>query len=156
MTFREMEPRDIAACIEVRTSVKENHYSRAALAAAGITEESVAALLGSTHQGWVCEVDGRLAGFSMANRSTGEFWVVAVRPEYEGRGIGRKLTASATQWLQTCGCPEIWLWTSPDITSRAYAMYRKAGWRDCGVKDGQRIMRWESGLIRGGKAENAG
>ena len=53
MTFREMEARDIARCIEVRTSVRENSYSAEALAQAGITKATVAAMLASTHKCWV-------------------------------------------------------------------------------------------------------
>ena len=40
-----------------------------------------------------------------------------------------------------CGCAEIWLWTSPDVSTRAYGLYRKFGWQDCGVQNGQRIMK---------------
>ena len=141
MIFREMEQRDVCSCIDVRTSVRENHYSLEELRQAGITEASVTRMLTTTHKGWVCEMDGHVIGFSMGNRSNGEFWVVAVLPEYEGRGIGRKLIELAVQWLRANGCAEIWLWTSPDVSTRAYALYRKSGWEDCGVQNGQRIMK---------------
>jgi ribosomal protein S18 acetylase RimI-like enzyme len=141
MNIREMESRDICRCLEVRTLVRENHYSLTALQQAGITEESVAAMLATTHKGWVCEFDQRIVGFSMGNRGTGELWVVAVLPEFEGRGIGRKLMELAVQWLRANACPDIWLWTSPAISTRAYALYRKFGWQDCGLHNGQRIMR---------------
>lgn len=141
MIFREMEQRDIRSCIEVRTSVRENRYSLEALRNEGITEESVAKMLTTTHKGWVCEINQRIVGFSMGNRSTGEFWVVAVLPEFEGRGIGRNLMELAVHWLRASACAEIWLWTSPDVSTRAYALYRKYGWEDCDIKNGQRIMR---------------
>ena len=80
-------------------------------------------------------------GFSMADRSNGEFWVVAVLPEYEGCGMGRRLVEIGQEWLHTNGWEEIWLWTSPNTGTRAYALYRRLGWRDCGVKDGQLTMR---------------
>ncbi|HEY3761623.1 MAG TPA: GNAT family N-acetyltransferase [Verrucomicrobiae bacterium] len=140
-----MERRDIGSCIEVRTLVRENRYSLEALHQAGITEDSVAQMLATTHKGWICEMDGRIVGFSIGNRSNGEFWVVAVLPEYEGRGIGKKLMDLAVEWLRTSGHSEIWLWTSPDMSTRAYALYRKSGWEDCGVKDGQRIMKLKAG-----------
>ncbi|HSY18647.1 MAG TPA: GNAT family N-acetyltransferase [Candidatus Acidoferrales bacterium] len=141
MIFREMEQRDICSCIGVRTSVRENRYSLEELRQAGITEESVAGMLTTTHKGWVCEMDRRVVGFCMGNRNNGEFWVVALLPEYEGRGIGRKLMELAVQWLRASACAEIWLWTSPDVSTRAYALYRKSGWDDCGVQNGQRIMK---------------
>ena len=75
------------------------------------------------------------------DRSSGEFWVAAVLPDYEGRGIGRSLVERGQQWLHAEGWKEIWLWTSPDANRRAYKLYITLGWRDCGVKDGQLIMR---------------
>lgn len=136
-----MEPRDVARCIWVRTQTQENRFSLEALQRAGITEASVVDCLATTHKGWVCEQDGQIIGFSMGDRSNGEFWVVAVLPDCEGRGIGRRLTESAQRWLHANGWFEIWLWTSPNPSTRAYAMYRRLGWRDCGVRDGQLIMR---------------
>jgi hypothetical protein len=77
MTFREMERRDIGRCIEVRTLVRENRYSLAALQREGITEESVARMLATTHKGWICELEDQIVGFSMGDQNTGEFFVVA-------------------------------------------------------------------------------
>ncbi len=58
-----------------------------ALRQEGITEESVAAMLTTTHKGWVCEIDQRVGQLQHGQfRSNGEFWVVAVLPEFEGRG----------------------------------------------------------------------
>ena len=65
MIFREMEPRDIRRCLEVRTSVRENRYSLEALEQEGITEAFVAEMLAATHKGWVCEMDGNIIGFSI-------------------------------------------------------------------------------------------
>ena len=140
-TMRELEPRDIRRCLEIRTSVRENRYSLAALEQAGITETSVTALLTATHKGWVCEVEGKMVGFSIGNRSNGEFWVIAVLPEFEGRGIGRELMQRVVQWLRASGCADIWLWTSPEVSTRAYGFSLKSGWQDCGIQNGQRIMR---------------
>ncbi len=77
----------------------------------------------------------------MCDCTTGEFWVVAVLPKYERRGIGTELVRRGQQWLYEHGWPEIWLWTSTDKSTRAYKLYRSLGWRDCSVKDGQRVMR---------------
>jgi GNAT superfamily N-acetyltransferase len=140
--FREMERRDIATCIEIRASTHENPFSVDALAKAGITAESVAEMLDKTHKGWVGEVDGEVVGFGMGNRSNGEFWVVAVLPEFEGRGIGRRLAELTQAWLLASGCAELWLWTSPDPTTRAYRLYKKLGWEDCGIQQEQRIMKF--------------
>jgi ribosomal protein S18 acetylase RimI-like enzyme len=139
--IRKMEPQDVADCISLRTQTRENRWSLEALTQAGITEPSVIKLLASTHQGWVCEQDSQIVGFSMADRSTGELWVVAVLPSHEGRGIGARLVEAAQSWLHSQGSQQIWLWTSPDTTTRAYHLYKKLGWQDCGVKNNQLIMR---------------
>jgi len=141
MILRKMEPRDVRRCLEVRTSVRENSYSIEALRQEGITEEAVATMLATTHRGWVGEIGERIVGFSIGNRSNGEFWVIAVLPEFEGRGIGRQLMEQAVQWLRANACAAIWLRTSPDISTRAYGFYRKFGWQDCSIQDGQRVMK---------------
>jgi ribosomal protein S18 acetylase RimI-like enzyme len=141
--IRVMQPRDVARCIWLRTQTRENRWSLEALEQAGITEESVTQhLAAATHCGWVCEQDGQIVGFSICDVSTGEFWVVAMLPQYEGRGIGTELVERGQRWLHERGWNEIWLCTSPDKTTRAYGLYRSLGWRDCGVReDGEVIMR---------------
>jgi ribosomal protein S18 acetylase RimI-like enzyme len=141
--IREMTPGDVARCIWLRTQTRENRWSLEAPRQAGITEESVTQrLVAGTHRGWVCEQDGQVVGFSMCDGGTGEFWVVAVLPQFEGRGIGTELVKRGARWLYERGWSEIWLWTSPDTTTRAYRLYRSSGWRDCGIEaDGQLIMR---------------
>ena len=126
---------------DVRTSVRENIYTRVGLYRDGITEKAVAEMIASTHRGWLCEVDSKIVGFAMANGATGEFWVIAVLPEYEGRGIGSKLLRLAEDWLGTMGWKELWLWTSLDTSLRAYSFYRKAGWIDAEIRADQRIMK---------------
>jgi GNAT superfamily N-acetyltransferase len=125
--IRNMEARDVARCIWVRTHTREMCWTLEALSKAGITEAAVVQHLATTHKGWVCEVDGQVVGMSMGNRSNGEFWVIALLPEYEGRGIGRQLLQQCQQWLHEQGWAEIWLWTSPDKSTRAYYIQPLAG-----------------------------
>ncbi|HEV2294129.1 MAG TPA: GNAT family N-acetyltransferase [Tepidisphaeraceae bacterium] len=140
-TIRGMDAADVGRCFWVRTHTREQCSTLEGLTQAGISEDAVTRLLTSSHKGWVCEQDGQIVGFSMADGSNGEFWVVAVLPEYEGRGIGRQLIERGQQWLHDMGWQEIWLCTSPNTSTRAYKLYGLLGWRDCGVTDGQRIMR---------------
>jgi len=97
MTFREITTRDIPALFDVRISVRENTYTREGLYRNGITEETVAEMIGTTHRGWLCEADSKIAGLAMANATTGEFWVIAVLPEYEVQGIDQ----NSCFWLRT-------------------------------------------------------
>ncbi len=136
-----MEARDVAALIELRGRTRENAISAEALAGIGVTAESVAQKLQSTHRGWLCEVDGRLAGFAIGDGSSGELWVIAVAPEFEGRGIGSRLLAAVEAWLWSCGCEALWLWTDADESRRAYSFYLRHGWQKGEMKDGALYLR---------------
>jgi len=141
MHLREITDSDIPALFAVRVATRENALSREQLAMMGISEESVAAMLNTTHRGWLCECDGGVVGFAMGNRATGEMWVIAVLPAYEGRGIGGQLLTRVEDWLRSAGWSEIWLTTDVDPALRAYGFYRRRGWRDETIRDGVRYMK---------------
>lgn len=128
MNIRPMEPSDLAEAIEVRAATRENTLSREALRHLGITEESTTELLRTTHRGWLCEAQGKMTGFAIGNGKTGELWVIAVLPEYEGQGIGSELLSSVENWLWSLGWTELWLTTSTDVALRAFTFYTKHGW----------------------------
>lgn len=133
LTFREVEPTDIPELLVLRTRVKENRLTMDDLVRMGITEETVAAKLNSTYKGWLClDQDGRAVGFSMGNRTDGEMWVVAVLPEYERQGIGKKLMLLVQNWLFQYH-EELWLTTEHDPKNRAYGFYQSLGWRETEV-----------------------
>jgi len=140
MRFREIAPEDLPRLFDIRTAARENPYSREALAASGITAQTVAVMLDTTHRGWLCEVDGESVGFVMANGATGELWVIAVLAEHEGKGIGRRLMNLAQDWLWSKGWKEIWLVTGFDENARASHLYDKLGWRHVGIRDEQRMF----------------
>jgi len=129
MKLRLIEPRDLPAIFDVRASTRENAFSREALRDLGITEESTAELLRTTHRGWLCEDDGKITGFTIGDGKTGEIWVIAVLPEYEGRGIGSQLLRLVEDWLWSLGWAKLWLWTSSDEKKRAFSFYAKHGWK---------------------------
>ena len=141
MKFREIRQADVPALFEVRVATRENAYSLEELQALQITEATVRRKLETTHAGWLCEVDGRVVGFSMADSGTGEMWVIAVLPDYEGRGIGARLLELVERWLWARGWQESWLTTAIDPSLRAYGFYRKYGWEDREIRDGVRYMR---------------
>lgn len=126
--IRPIEFRDLSEVIDVRGATRENPFSREALRNLGITEDSTTELLRTTHRGWLCEVNGRIVGFAIGDGKTGELWVLAVLPEFEGRGIGSRLLARVETWLASVGWKEFWLWTSSDPKKRAYAFYLARGW----------------------------
>jgi len=141
INYRPIQTKDLPALFRIRASTRENSISLDELYAAGITEESVANRLQSTHGGWLCEIDGEAAGFSVGNTSTGELWVIAVRPDLEGRGIGSELLSLVERSLWSSGAEELWLVTAADRSKRAYSLYRSHGWVDDGEKGGSLRMK---------------
>jgi len=141
LAFREIEPRDIPELLVLRTLVKQNRLSAEDLVKMGITEETVAAKLEAAYKGWLCEnQNGLIVGFSMGNQDDGEMWVIAVLPEFEGQGIGRKLMLLVQDWLFQSH-DELWLTTEHDPGNRAYGFYQSLGWRETGVeKDHSRFV----------------
>ena len=139
--FRAIAPSDVPALFVVRTAARENPFSLEALRAIGITEASVREKLASIHRGWLAEVGGRIVGFAMGDSATGELLVVAVLPAHEGRGIGRTLLTLVQDWLWSNGWSELWLTTGPEKTTRAFHLYCRLGWRDCGLSNGQRRLK---------------
>jgi GNAT superfamily N-acetyltransferase len=140
IVFREIEPADIPALFEVRTSTDENGYTLGELQALGITEDSVLDKMQGSYKGWLCELEGRAAGFAMGDRATGELWVIAVRPEHIRRGVGSVLLKLVEEWLFSEGCRRLWLTTDVDTGLRAYSFYRNRGWDDDRIEGGLRYM----------------
>jgi GNAT superfamily N-acetyltransferase len=140
MEFREISAADVPALFRVRTRTRENAYTLEELARLGITAESVRQRLASSCSGWLCEQSDTVVGFCMADGDSGELWVIAVLPEFEGRGIGGRLMALAERWLWEVGCSRAWLTTDVDTTLRAYGFYRHRGWVDWKLEGGLRWM----------------
>ena len=140
MIFREIEKADIDDILAIRTSTRENSFSMEDLAGIGVTPQSVAAWLEGAIRGWLCETDGIPAGFAMGDSATAEVLVLAVRPEYEGRGVGKGLMIRLQEWLWTFGHRELWLWSNPDSRVRAHGFYRIIGWYPAGEVKGNNEM----------------
>lgn len=140
MQLRPIATDDVPALFHVRTRTRENTYTLDQLERLGITPASVTAKLAGSFQGWLCTDGEQVVGFCMADRATGELWVIAVLPEYERQGIGDRLMDLAEAWLWGCGCERAWLTTDVDTTLRAYGFYRSRGWADWKIEGGLRFM----------------
>jgi ribosomal protein S18 acetylase RimI-like enzyme len=136
LVFRPTQSGDVEACFTVRARTREHALSREQLASIGITPASFAAALDSGRvRGWVCEDGEQVVGFCSGDAETGEVLVLAVLPEYEGRGVGRRLLAEVVGELRALGHPRLWLGASPDPATRAHGFYRSLGWRPNGEVD---------------------
>src|SRR4029077_12508496 len=67
--------------------------------------------------------------------ATGEVLVLAVLPQFEGRGIGKTLLSLAVNCLRSFKPTRIWLGASSDPGTRSHGFYRALGWRPVGEKD---------------------
>jgi mycothiol synthase len=76
------------------------------------------------------ERDGRLAAFCWTKLhdggTVGEIYVIAVHPDFHGRGLGRALTVAGLVHLHRVGAAEGMLYVDADNTS-AVALYRALG-----------------------------
>ncbi len=126
MTFREAELRDIKGLMDVRMSVKENMLNTPAL----VTDEICADYLTGRGKGWLCETDNRVVGFAIADLVDNSIWALFVRPEYEGKGIGKALQTIMLNWYFKQGKQSVWLTTA--LNTRAEKFYRMTGWKETG------------------------
>jgi GNAT superfamily N-acetyltransferase len=134
--FRAANPADVAECVRIRGVTRENAVSAERLRSAGITVESWAKDVESgSLPGFVCESAGTVIGYCFGARATGEVVVLALLPEFEGRGIGRRLLGLVVDQLRGSGHERLFLGCSPDPSCRAYGFYRHLGWRSAGRFD---------------------
>jgi ribosomal protein S18 acetylase RimI-like enzyme len=135
LTLREAQPRDIPAMFALRERTRENPFSPEELARLGITPESTTAAMASGRStSWVCLQESLLVGFASGDCASGEILVVAVSPDFEGRGIGKALLRSVMESLRSAGCGRLWLAASPNPNVRSYGFYRHLGWQPTGEK----------------------
>ncbi len=132
-TFREATAADLHAISIVRQSVIENPLSIEQLTARGITNENIAKAFLDDLKGWVAEREGRIVGFSMAERAERTLWALFVMPEVEQRGVGGRLYDLAIAWLRENGARDIWLSTSAG--TKAAAFYERRGWIATGTAE---------------------
>lgn len=77
----------------------------------------------------VAEEDGRIVGAIVGtmDRSTGFFYCLAVHPDYQGRGIGRRLVASLEERFRQKGVKRIWI-TIDEGTRKLLPFYLHLGY----------------------------
>ncbi|GHD61064.1 GNAT family N-acetyltransferase [Jeongeupia chitinilytica] len=144
MLIRETRADDLPALFVLRGQTRDNALTPEELAGYGITpESSAAAMQRGEVKGWLCEIDGRIVGFASGDRDGGEMLVLALLPDFEGRGIGKALLGCVVAWLQSLGHARIWLVANPDPKVRAHGFYRRCGWVATGeMINGEEVMEY--------------
>jgi GNAT superfamily N-acetyltransferase len=126
MLFREAHLLDIPAILDVRFSVTENVLRNRALVTAATTED----YLTRRGKGWVCDLNGLVVGFAIADLQEHSIWALFVRPEYVGHAVGKRLHRLMLNWYFTQTQVPVWLSTAPG--TRAEEFYRRQGWQETG------------------------
>ncbi len=127
MIIREAQVADIQQIQIVRNAVKENMLSDPAL----VPDKDVEDYIIRRGKGWVSEMDGVITGFSIVSVMDNNVWALFMDPNYEAKGVGKKLHDVMIDWYFTQTDKTIWLSTGPG--TRAEAFYRKAGWKETGL-----------------------
>lgn len=140
-TVRIATSEDVELLFDIRTSVIQNHLSRAEMAALGITAETLTEAIEHSRCCWIAELDGTPAGFAMIDQSEGEVFALFIRPEFEGKGLGQLLLSSAEDSL-FASHEVIWLITDGHEGIRANGFYLRHGWVVAGAVD-ERDVRYE-------------
>lgn len=136
MKIREAKIEDIPQIQIVRNSVKENVLSNPNV----VTDKLCEDFLFKRGKGWVCEIDHQVVGFSIVDLKDKNVWALFLKPEFEKKGIGRKLHDIMLDWYFSQTKENIWLGTSPN--TRAEFFYKKSGWNEIG-KHGDEEIKFE-------------
>jgi GNAT superfamily N-acetyltransferase len=127
MKIREAEIKDIAGIQVVRNLVKENRLSNPTL----VPDRDVEDYMTRRGKGWICEIDDEVVGFAIADLIDNNIWALFIHPDFERRGVGKKLHDVMLNWYFSQTNKAVWLGTAPG--TRAELFYRKAGWKETGL-----------------------
>lgn len=127
MIYRQAEIPDIPQIQIVRHTVKENTLSNPAL----VTDADCEEFITQRGKGWICEVNGDIVGFSIVDLKENNIWALFLRPEFEGKGIGKELHRLMIDWYFNQTKTTVWLGTAPN--TRAEKFYTNQGWKNVGM-----------------------
>ena len=114
-------PEDAAECLRLRGMTRENAFTEAELLKLGINVPTWAdGIHSGLLPGWIAWDQGPMAGYCFGNAESGEIMVLALLPEYEGRGWGRELLGRTVNTLHGVGWRRLFLACSSDPAVRSY------------------------------------
>lgn len=127
MICREAIIQDIPQIQVVRNSVKENILSDPNL----VTDADCEVFLTQRGKGWVCEIAQQIVGFAIVDMQERNIWALFIHPDFEKKGIGKRLHDMMLNWYFDQQKDTLWLGTEPG--TRAEVFYQKCGWRAAGM-----------------------
>lgn len=127
---------DLKVCTAIRGKTRDNPISEEYLRSIGVTEEKWWSLMDENKIiGSVYECDGQVVGFCFGDTESAEILVLALLPEHDNQGIGKKLLLDVVRKLRQIGHQKLWLAASQDPAIRAHGFYRHMGWEPTGKFD---------------------
>ena len=72
-----------------------------------------------------------MVGFAIVDMIDHNVWALFIQPDFDHKGIGRKLHDEMLNWYFSHTNTTLWLGTAPN--TRAEKFYRRAGWTETGV-----------------------
>ncbi len=136
ITIQDARADDADQFVRLRGQTRENAISESRLASLGVTAASWQAEIRSGALiGFTASQPGKLLGYCFGNTRTGEIVVLAILPEAEGQGLGRKLLGEVVAALHARGHRRLFLGASPDPQFRSHGFYRHLGWQPTGARD---------------------
>lgn len=127
MQIREAKIADIPQIMKIRFAVKENRLTDPTV----VSEKDCEIFLVERGKGWVCEVNELVVGFSIIDLIEKNIWALFILPDFEGKGIGKKLHDKMINWYFANHQETLWLSTDPN--TRAELFYQKKGWQKKGI-----------------------
>ena len=129
-------PADALECVHMRGMTRENAIPEERLRAFGITQESWAEDIRTGRlPGWVARRNGLLVGYCFGATKTGEVVVLALLPQEEGKGLGKRLLELVIADLKSHGHARLFLGCAADPEVRSHGFYRHLGWMSTGTID---------------------
>ncbi len=127
MQVRECTINDIPQIQIIRNLVKENMLSNPNL----VTNKDCEIFITERGKGWVCEVKNVIVGFAIVDLIDKNVWALFIHPDFEAKGIGKKLQQVMLDWYFSKTDDTIWLGTAP--STRAEEFYSRTGWAKVGT-----------------------
>ena len=102
-----------------------------------VTDADCVGFISVRGKGWVCETDNVILGFSIVDLKEKNIWALFIKPDFEAKGIGKKLHRLMLDWYFNQTKETVWLGTSP--ATRAATFYRLNGWKEVGTNGPKEI-----------------
>jgi GNAT superfamily N-acetyltransferase len=122
LIFRTAETSDIKQMQVVRHLVHENRLSNPDL----VTDQGVEFYISKKGNGWVCEIEGTVIGFSIIDLEEKSVWALFVDPKHAEKGVGKELHRLMINWYFDQTRDTVVLGTAPN--TRAERFYQLQGW----------------------------